>query len=67
MEKGGCVCNHPEMLFLNPEVIVAPSTVGIGASLDSFLTITILGKKQTHLWGVKERATDMTKEIEEGQ
>ena len=40
---------------------------GHGASFDSFLTITILGKKQTHLWGVKERATDMTKEIEEGQ
>ena len=39
-----------------------PPQCGHGASLDSVLTITILGKKQTHLWGVKERATDMTKE-----
>ena len=64
----GAVCNHPEVLVLNPEVIVAPSTVWTWSiSLDSFLTITILGKKQTDFGGVKERATDMTKEIEEEQ
>ena len=44
-----------------------PPQCGHGASLDSFLTITILGKTHTDFGGVKERATDMTKEIEEEQ
>ena len=27
LEKGGCVCDHPEVLSLSLEVAVAPSTV----------------------------------------